>query len=434
MRRLRKAAEWGSRPSRRDELLLRTHHGHMGKKGDRWSQLDKGWDDQEWAGSKSSKWRFWPGTWGSAREHGQPPWKKGKGRGKEEGGKMKFPAFDSRKPEETAIIPVTEKRTPPGQGSSAAAPTLVGMVQQAVNSARKLDSKVARLRKELSDGRLQWDAYVSDLKAALRTEKARYLQGQERLTKELSVATELQAQAYQQLSFFQQSPQEHGPVATEIADDPTEWNEILRDLDAPADQTDTAALGKLFQALQKAGFSAEPPEKPAPVTPQRRTAQALPHTPPHAVKTASGTGRTSPPALGSPPTVSVSKDPYMSSPGLAHFGIPSPASNPVGNGSMGPAATAAAEARDECVPAEGPGMPGLAERLSERRRAKRSALAPFGVARTGPQEATANATTAQEEAATTGVEMAPVAAILEDDDTDELEELDTASPGFGNLE
>ena len=172
---------------------------------------------------------------------------------------MKFPAFDSRKLEETAIIPVTEKRTPPGQGSSAAAPTLVGMVQQAVNSARKLDSKVARLRKELSDGRLQWDAYVSDLKAALRTEKARYLQGQERLTKELSVATELQAQAYQQLSFFQQSPQEHGPVDMEIADDPTEWNEILRDLDAPADLPDTAALGTLFQALQKAGISAEPP-------------------------------------------------------------------------------------------------------------------------------------------------------------------------------
>eukprot|EP00439_Symbiodinium_sp_Y106_P083608 s966_g23.t2 len=195
-----------------------------------------------------------------------------------------------------------------------------------------------KLQKDLTDGRLQWDAYVADLKTALKTQKARFLQEQERITKELHHTKELREQAYRQLKPFNAGGSDTGPTAMELSQDIEEWNEIARELDAPPDGKADGPLLKLMQALQQAGVSMESTMPAVPATPPRRETQVPPATPPHATKTLAQAR--SPLSGGGTPTGDEAlKDPYLSSPGLAHFGVHSASAGPVA-GAM-PAAPAA---------------------------------------------------------------------------------------------
>eukprot|EP00439_Symbiodinium_sp_Y106_P076474 s1401_g15.t1 len=128
----------------------------------------------------------------------------------------------------------------------------------------------------------------------------------------------------------------------------------------------------------------------------------------------------------------VSHDPYHASPGLAHFGIQS---LPVPPSGLPPPPGLASPALEKSVPAERAdtttenGIVTLPERLSEKRRAARQALAPFGIPRTTatPAEATTDAVAAASDSAPGFRNVNFV-----DDDTQE--ELREASPGFGTLE
>ena len=308
----------------------------MGKRGDKWAQTGGGWAAQDWEESKPPKWRLWSGA--SPKAEGRPPWRKGAGKTKDSSGKTQFPAYDARRPEDMTIVPVQELRTSDLAAAPSTGPSLISLIQGAVNQARKLDARMNKLQKDLTDGRLQWDAYVADLKTALKTQKARFLQEQERITKELHHTKELREQAYRQLKPFNAGGSDTGPTAMELSQDIEEWNEIARELDAPPDGKADGPLLKLMQALQQAGVSMESTMPAVPATPPRRETQVPPATPPHATKTLAQAR--SPLSGGGTPTGDEAlKDPYLSSPGLAHFGVHSASAGPVA-GAM-PAAPAA---------------------------------------------------------------------------------------------
>ena len=419
--------------------MLSRHHGHMGKRGDKWAQTGGGWAAQDWEESKPPKWRLWSGA--SPKAEGRPPWRKGAGKMKDSSGKTQFPAYDARRPEDMTIVPVQELRTSDLAAPPSTGPSLISLIQGAVNQARKLDAKMNKLQKDLTDGRLQWDAYVADLKTALKTQKARFLQEQERITKELHHTKELREQAYRQLKPFNAGGVDTGPMAMELSGDIEEWTEIARELEAPPDGKADGPLLKLMQALQQAGISTESPMPAVPATPPRRETQVPPATPPHATKTLAQAR--SPLSGGGTPTGDEAlKDPYLSSPGLAHFGVHSASAGHV-SGAM-PAAPMASNveaqrgenASGDASEAGDGATSRLAERLSEKRRAKRRALAPFGVVRTDQTDKdTIEGGDATSPPPTPSMPAGkPVSAIMSDDDSEELDTASMASPGLTRLE
>eukprot|EP00439_Symbiodinium_sp_Y106_P065318 s1273_g10.t1 len=273
------------------------------------------------------------------------------------------------------------------------------------------------------------------------TVAARFLQEQERITKELHHTKELREQAYRQLKPFNAGGVDTGPTAMELSGDIEEWNEIARELDAPPDGKADGPLLKLMQALQQAGISTESTMPAVPATPPRRETQVPPATPPHATKTLAQVR--SPLSGGGTPTGEEAlKDPYLSSPGLAHFGVHSASAGHV-SGAM-PAAPMASNveaqrgenASGDASDAGDGATSRLVERLSEKRRAKRSALAPFGVVRTDQTDKdTIEGGVATSPPPTPSMPAGkPVSAIMSDDDSEELDTASMASPGLTRLE
>ena len=161
----------------------------------------------------------------------------------------------------------------------------------------------------------------------------------------------------------------------------------------------------------------------APATPPRRSTRPLPMTPPTSSKSSlppqSSLGQVMPTM-----ETALSKDPYMQSPSLAHFGMPlSPGSAATAPPGLAPSIklTTTADTAEDTTVEDAPGAPSLSEKLSEKRR---TALAPFGV----ESRRLHTAPPGQEQGL---IEAPPPTTFLDDDGE---EELDAASPGLGNLE
>ena len=417
----------------RDRNLLLSHHAAppasslMGKRG----QQGRGWPatDSEWGGSR---WRLWRGGFSPKAKAG-PPWKapaRSKGRQETDSGtKMIFPSYDDHKPDELAIVPVVEKKLEApltaGEGHS-----FVKTVQSAVNFARKLDSRVTKLQREYADRQLLWDSYVHEMKQMLQKEKSRFVQEQQATAQALQEAQSAQAQAYAQL---QQSLGGGAPDPTGMDQEAEceEWQAMLHSLESQPGPSSGACLQQLTQALVAAGVPLDTPGRTAPTTPPRRAAYTLPMTPPASSRMHSGSQGHASGQDGLSLEPLLQKDPYMQSPSLAHFGVPiSPAvaaAVPPGLPSPVPDGTVAEASRpvENKDLTDQSGGPSLSERLSEKRRAKRAAMAPFGVEsrRIIPTPVPAEPGALRERCMPTA---------LVDDDGEE--ELDTASPGLGNLE
>ncbi|CAE7807581.1 unnamed protein product [Symbiodinium sp. CCMP2592] len=405
----------------------------MGKRGGKWKQGDEQeWTDGEWA---QPAWRLWRGGAAvSPKATARPPWHRDGQRPHAPTRALAFPHYDAKKAPEAAIVPVAEKKAPGLAAAPATAPSLVKVIQAAVNTARKHENRVGRLQKELDNGKLQWDAYVQEMKDTLRKEKARFVQEQNRLTAAVQDAKDQQTEAYAQLQqAFLTGTRPQAKADKGIAEDLAEWNEVMTGMEEAQSSTGGVNIAALVDALKQAGIpmpGLEDPSGKAPTTPPRRPPEMPATTPPASPRTAAPSRLSAEAATTPSPTRT--KDPYMSSPSLAHFGIPSPRPAPVETPSTG--TTGQKNQESEASTTGGPmgscenSPTPLAERLAAKRKVTRAAMAPFGVARgEGPF---GPAGEPKEDARTKGTELDTIT--LDVDDSEEL--LSSASPGLGKLE
>ncbi|CAE7582633.1 unnamed protein product [Symbiodinium sp. CCMP2592] len=401
----------------------------MGKKGEPWRRRgeEQAWED-DW---QQPSWRLWRGgAAASPKGRGQPPWRPDTRRPRQAPKPVEFPAYDTKKIDTAAIVPISEKKL-----SSTAAPgkspTLLKAIQTAVNFTRKHETRVNRLERELADGKLQWESYVQDMKNTLRTEKARFVQEQTRVTEALKEAQDQQKLAYQQLSqVFTNGGPPSESTAMEVTDEMEEWKEVLAGLDEGSGGSGGPDIGVLLDALRKAGIPLEMPES-EPSTPPRRVVVPPATTPPSTTKDAARS-RLTPEGLNTPSPRRV-EDPYLSSPGLAHFGMP--LGGPTGDGAPSNASPGgqAAVGNDHSGDAEATRATGgsphlLADRLSEKRRVSRSALAPFGLAKNRKTDAGSDGPPGLVP------DTGQTSSVIDDDDSEELDAaaaVETRAPSPG---
>eukprot|EP00439_Symbiodinium_sp_Y106_P026261 s2637_g3.t1 len=308
-------------------------------------------------GGRGQGWSWWPGTWKSPRR------RQDTSEGHSRSQQSSFPAYDAGWRQATEMMEVSSSTKAPSHGNSG----IVKEVQNAVNSARRLEQRLSKLQKEMLQKGQAWDSWVLEMRAAYAKEHDRHKAEQTRLT-------------------------------AEIRD--LEWE---GDMEIDEELTEDQTRLELERILGRA----QGPVGPAPSTPPRRPG-TVPRSPSHTA------GGTIPTPGGSPPAATA--DAY-----------PSPPETSSRMGGDGPAA-GLTNPRSMPVVSESTTVPtSLANKLSEKRRAYRSAMGPFGLTRLVGARSTDDGLGGPDTGRTSAVDTGP----LIDDDN---EELNTASPGFGNME
>ncbi|CAE7233843.1 unnamed protein product [Symbiodinium necroappetens] len=127
----------------------------------------------------SGKWDYWPGSWKASPK-----------------AKARFPSYDRQwSPEQITVV--KEERF---AGTGKEEESVAKPVQQAVNTLRKAEARVARICREQKEKATRWAAYQREVKAAFVEEEKRHGNAQERLAGELQEAHQQQAAAKQVLA------------------------------------------------------------------------------------------------------------------------------------------------------------------------------------------------------------------------------------------
>ncbi|OLQ09153.1 hypothetical protein AK812_SmicGene7340 [Symbiodinium microadriaticum] len=157
--------------------------------------MGKGWKKQTpqqqpppWRGSQG-QWSIWQGAWRSPRSSQQPSWSDKEGQERSQ-----FPAYDAAWKQAPAIAVVAEDRPAQAPGGR------VGHVQHALNLARRVENKLAKLRTEQLQRSRSWEKYISDVKEAVARERSRHEASQTRISKEIQELEASQAAAYEQVT------------------------------------------------------------------------------------------------------------------------------------------------------------------------------------------------------------------------------------------
>eukprot|EP00439_Symbiodinium_sp_Y106_P087027 s8_g38.t1 len=330
-------------------------------------------------GGRGQGWSWWPGAWKSPRR------KSDASDGHNRSQLSSFPAYDAGWRQATEMMEVSSSTKAPSRGNSG----IVMEVQNAVNSARRLEQRLSKLQKEMLQKGQAWDSWVLEMRAAYAKEHDRHKAEQTRLTAEIR---DLEVQHVQHTALHRQ------PGAA--APPPLQWE---GDMEIDEELTEDQTRLELERILGRA----QGPVGPAPSTPPRRPGTA-PRSPSHTA------GGPIPATGGSPPAATA--DAY-----------PSPPETSSRMGGDGPA-TGLTDPRSIPVVPESATVPtSLANKLSEKRRAYRSAMGPFGLTRLAGARSTDDVLGGPDTGRTSAVDTGP----LIDDDN---EELNTASPGFGNME
>ena len=192
--RIRKALKQGRPVHSAARSFLAAHHGvcprtsrrllaHMGKAAKRpWKDQDGG---REWRrpSSASASRDYWPGSWKASPSA--------------QAGKAKFPTYDRSWDHEESITVVREERVteaPTGEDGVAR------LAQQAVNTLRKAEQKVARIGRDQKEKKARFLAYERQIQAAHAEEEKRHQTAQERLANELVEALQQQDAAKENLA------------------------------------------------------------------------------------------------------------------------------------------------------------------------------------------------------------------------------------------
>ena len=354
-------------------------------------------------------------------KQGQPPWKKDgyggsyaywSGAWKSPRAKAKnrpdkppaptFPSYDAGWQGAAELTEITTRQTTEG---GPPVPTLVNVVQHAVNQARKTDQRLSKLRTEALKKSRSWDAYALKLQQSYAREKGRHVAEQKRLSQEIQDTEAAQTAAYAHVRHVVLqhglAPQETGEVYE------MEWEALVED----ADVVDSDLRSELARIMGSPSAKTSSPI----VTPLRPTTR-IPRTP-HSSQAPTATT----PTAHASGQASMS-DPYMCSPGLAHFGVGALSD---GHGSFADAV--AGQGSSVMLPQDAPtpGSAQLAEKLQARKQENRRALAPFGTGKPLGHNSPAQPTPSADQAAKTPRD------VLIDDDHDGG---NATSPGLGRME
>eukprot|EP00439_Symbiodinium_sp_Y106_P070171 s575_g12.t1 len=372
-----------------------------------------------WRGDGERSYSWWSGAWKVSP--------KAKGKHEKTLKTSAFPAYDANWVSAAGIAEVQGARQPkPVTGN------LVTDVQAAVNTARRLDQKLAKLRAETIKLSQSWNEYVTQETQAYNKEKSRHESDQRRIAAEIQDLEQQQMAAYYQVRHVASTSGKDSEVPSPAPVTDLESQLAIDAMDIADGWTDEslgADLARIMAATVPAPGLAPSPGPPT-FTPQRPT-NAVPRTPvghsgPAPSPAENGEGK--PGLLHAP-----GADPYLVSPGMAHFGMP-PATPPAASRTFG---GGAAPGNGDVLPVVAPvdiaGMKTrlspLSERLSLRRRETRQALAPFGLAhRAAPACAGDAAPPAHPD---TG-QSTPGGLIYDDEELGATAA--PASPGLGNLE
>ena len=345
-------------------------------------------------------------------------------------------------------------------------------IQKSLNQNRRVENRIRRLQDDCQKKKTQWKMYEAHMKELYVKEKSKYQQDLDTISRELA---ELESQKGQALQSLLHTIEARGPMEVEAPDalpqaDNAAWDAFVQSTSSPSASANKAAdqdLARALLAAQNPARFAEllmsaaggnpgslsalspsmvrPPQGQAaqtaaspglPVTPNARSANALPRTPYKAMPgpsparpwpaDAHGQALLAPslyaPVSGTPPAVS---DPYQCSPQLGSQGLPLAAPSPHFGS---PAATpnglnSAPKVRSQF------GKPG--DRVSVKVGTKVAMPSPSTAAAStaGHAEKVAEKRIALMQAANI-----PVPSVLLDDDPDGVEEVATDSPDSSMLD
>ena len=146
----------------------------MGKK-DNWKSK-AAWQGKPWDGSPGWSRYFWS-TAKKMRDQGSWSW---------QSQAPQFPAYDAGWDRPQEIVEIASSSTRPRPDN------IVKQVQEAINTVRKADNKVSKLKADQHSKEQCWTAYVQNMQQAFTTERRKHVAAMEKLTQDLEEAKALQ--------------------------------------------------------------------------------------------------------------------------------------------------------------------------------------------------------------------------------------------------
>ncbi|CAE7209130.1 unnamed protein product [Symbiodinium sp. CCMP2592] len=384
------------------------------------------YEDRGWRDRGDSYRGYWQGAYRTREKEKERNSPQAKGKGKA------FPTYDVDWHDAAGISVMAERRHPEPSTKSA----FSKVVQDAVNLLRKAETRISKLHSELQEKSRRWEAYQVELKQSFVKEYQKHLGALDKLEQDIADASAQEISAKEVLARAMEGvkPPTTQTQATQA------WDSMMRSLQGPADMdVDADTLGLRLDALLSGarlpdmGHQEKPLAEPGPAEP---------------VGAAFGPVRSS--YVGSSPSAARA-DPYLATSPAATLRAKSPPRE-TPKAAPGPriaspvlpmdaAAVEAVRALKESVglptrpQATGPASPRASNLADKLQQARRSAMAPFGLAPamegagragTGPPRAGPTATEAGRPPEPHG--RTPTI------DLDLDEELDSASPGLGRME
>ena len=148
-------------------------------------------------------------------------------------------------------------------------PPRVATVQKAVNYARKLDTKITRIRREQAARDKKWESYKVAMKQAFHKERLKYAKDQQRLMEDLKVALSEQEEAHRLMEQAALSLKVREPEEPMQVED-TEWDEMVREQAIPTGglQRLEAEVRELVERRQAQQGPVQTPTRPTAATPR----------------------------------------------------------------------------------------------------------------------------------------------------------------------
>ena len=271
--RIRKARRAGVPPARRDLLLLSGHHSRPRYR----ETLPM---SQTWGGKGGRNWNYWHGAWSPRAQQQQdqqqqPPWhRKPKPEGKNAQGQALFPAYDAKRPPKNNAQPASDLLTVVSTSSSKDH-TLIKDMQKVLNTARKAEQKVSRLREDKAAKIQMWEEWEHQLKQQYLTESRRHQANLDALDRDLEAALVAQDLARDEVrKAAEPRASQDVQMSTSASELDTAFAKLIGDGQQDPWMDNEAVLQRALEASLKGLPSTPPPSTPLPRTPYGRVLPA----------------------------------------------------------------------------------------------------------------------------------------------------------------